>query len=260
MFLCNQSTSHQYVSVDCYLCTLTPGCIEQGISNNLVRKEATSLTITKASTTNLMVTVKEFVTTSDALLFIQNLLLTSATGSKNNPLIISDDINSDPVTTKDIWIQCGNVTLLKRQKQDLMTGKELCDLHVNAFQNILKSQFPEIKGLQSTLVQNKTPIAKADLDFGKVLQIVHMSSHWVACQLFPNEVHFYDSAYSTVSADTLDVLAQLIRTDQSTFTVKVMSTSKQAGSVDCALYAMATLAYLAFEEDPTTVAFNQDDM
>jgi len=87
-----------------------------------------------------------------------------------------------------------------------------------------------------------------------------MSSHWVACQLFPNEVHFYDSAYSTVSADTLDVLAQLIRTDQSTFTVKVMSTSKQAGSVDCALYAMATLAYLAFEEDPTTVAFNQDDM
>ena len=63
-----------------------------------------------------------------------------------------------------------------------MTGKELCDLHVNAFQNILKSQFQEIKGLQSTLLQNKTPIAKADLDSGKVLQIVHMSSHWVACQ------------------------------------------------------------------------------
>jgi len=54
-----------------------------------------------------------------------------------------------------------------------------------------------------------------------------MSSHWVACQLFPNEVHFYDSAYSTVSADTLDVLAQLIRTDQNTFTVKVMNTSNK---------------------------------
>jgi len=57
-----------------------------------------------------------------------------------------------------------------------------------------------------------------------------------------------------VSADTLDVLAQLIRTDQNTFTVTVMNTSKQAGSVDCALYAMATLAYLVFEKDPTTVA------
>ena len=75
-----------------------------------------------------------------------------------------------------------------------------------------------------------------------------------------NEVHFYDSAYSAVSAETLDVFAQLIRTDQKTFTVKVMNTSKQAGSVDCALYAMATLAYLAFEEDPTTIVINQDDV
>ena len=39
-----------------------------------------------------------------------------------------------------------------------MKGKELCDLHVNAFQNILKSQFPEIKGLQSTLLQNKADL------------------------------------------------------------------------------------------------------
>ena len=75
--------------------------------------------------------------------------MSSATELKNNPLIIGDDTNPDTVTTTctDIWICCGNVTLFKRQKQDLMKGKELCDLHVNAFQNILKSQFPEIKGL-----------------------------------------------------------------------------------------------------------------
>ena len=65
--LCNQSTSHQYVSVDCYLCTLTPGCIEQVIANDLV-EEATSLTITKASTTNLMVT-EEFVITFQIFAF-----------------------------------------------------------------------------------------------------------------------------------------------------------------------------------------------
>ena len=85
-----------------------------------------------------------------------------------------------------------------------MKGKELCDLHVNAFQNILKSQFPEIKGLQSTLLQNKIGIAR----------FWHTTSHWVACQLSSNEMHFYDSAYSAVSAETLDVLAQLICTDQ----------------------------------------------
>ena len=103
-------------------------------------------------------------------------------------------------------------------------------------------------------------ISKADLDRGKVLQIVHVSSHWVACQLFLSEVHFYDSAYSTVSADTLDVLAQLIHTDQNMFTVKAMNTSEQTGSVDCALYTMAKLAYLAVGKDLTTVVFHQDDM
>ena len=65
---------------------------------------ATLFTITKASTTNLMVTEKEFMITTDALIFIQSLLLTSATGSSNSPLIISDDTNPDPVTTIDIWI------------------------------------------------------------------------------------------------------------------------------------------------------------
>ena len=40
-------TSHQYVSVDCYLCTLTLRCIEQ--VNDLVKVAiATSRTITKA--------------------------------------------------------------------------------------------------------------------------------------------------------------------------------------------------------------------
>ena len=41
-----------------------------------------------------------------------------------------------------------------------MIGKELSDLHVNAFQNILKFQFPDIKGLQSTYT-----IAKPNSDF-----------------------------------------------------------------------------------------------
>ena len=128
--LCDQSSSHQYVSVSCYLCTLTPGCIKQ--TNDLV-KEETLLTIMKAPTINLVVTEKEFVITYAILLFIQSLLVTSATELKNNPLIIGDDTNPDIVTTTctDIWIRCGNVTLLKRQKQDLMMGKELCDLHVN---------------------------------------------------------------------------------------------------------------------------------
>ena len=38
-----------------------------------------------------------------------------------------------------------------------------------------------------------------------------------------------------------------------------MNASKQTGSVVCALYAMATLTYLAVGKDSTTVVFHQDD-
>ena len=161
----------------------------------------------------------------------------------------------------DFWTRCGTISLYKREKQDLLTGKELSDLHVNAFHNILKSQFPNIKGLQSTLLQNKKPIPKKDIESDNgILQIIHMTSHWGACQFFQDEVHFYDSAYRSVSSETLDVITQLLNTERKSFTVKVMNVSKQTGSVDCALYAMATITCLAMHDDPTTVVFHQDEM
>ena len=48
----------------------------------------------------------------------------------------------------------------QRDLQRLTSGKELSDLHINAFQNLLKMQFSSIGGLQSTLLQqNKSPLS-----------------------------------------------------------------------------------------------------
>ena len=63
-----------------------------------------------------------------------------------------------------------------------------------------------------------------------------------------------------MSVDTLDILAQLLCTEQGSFTAKIMNMSKQSGSVDCALYAMATLTHLAHGKDPTTIVFDQGEM
>ena len=249
--LADQNTSHQHISVDCYVCTLSHSCMEWTNSSSLVTP-----TILERSPEDFMLKEKEFTLTSRATSAIHDLLLTTASGSKVNPITVDQNTSSAPGAGSDVWTRCGTITLGKKQKQDLLSGKELCDLHVNAFQNILKSKFPEIKGLQNTLLQRRRPISKTDLATGKVLQIVHIPSHWVACQLFTSEVHLYDSAYTSLSADTLDTLAQLLRTDHSSIMVKIMNVSKQSGSVDCALYAMATLAHLAFGKDPTAVVFD----
>ena len=120
---------------------------------------------------------KYLVLKSGTFTTIQN--LTSATGSKDNPAIADHDI------VIDLWSRCGNINLTKKEKQDILCGKELNDLHINAFQNLLKSQFTEIGGLHNTLTTVEDTLSK---DSNKnILQIIHMPNHWAALQVLGNQ-------------------------------------------------------------------------
>ena len=71
-----------------------------------------------------------------------------------SPIFIPDDSNLS-TTIKDHWIKCGGICLSKRDLQKFTGDKELSDLHINVFQNLLKGQINSIGGLQSTLLQQK---------------------------------------------------------------------------------------------------------
>ena len=73
---------------------------------------------------------------------------------------------------------------------------------------------------------------------------------------FSSDIHFYDSAYTTISDDTLEIIAQFINTTAKSFTIKLMNVAKQVGVVDFGLHAIATLTCLALGDDLTTVVFN----
>ena len=79
---------------------------------------------------DFMLKEKEFTLTSQALSAIRDLLLTTASNSKVNPITLDQNTSSEPV---NVWMRCGTITLGKKQKRDLLSGKELCDLHVNTF-------------------------------------------------------------------------------------------------------------------------------
>ena len=68
-----------------------------------------------------------------------------------------------------MWVRCGSIILRKKDKQDIISGKELTDLHINAFHNVMKEEFPEIKGLQSTLLQYKYPLSREDIENGRTI-------------------------------------------------------------------------------------------
>lgn len=258
-----QSTTHEYISTHLYLCTLTYKCFEThegGLSSS--SDSVIEVDLHK----RYLATAKNLTLTSNTLSQFERLMLTStsteAKGSKNDPILVQD---GQQVVVENMWTRCGSIMLRKKEKQDILSGKELCDLHINAFQNLMKVQFPMLGGLQSTLLQHKYSFSKEDIEASKtILQIIHMShttcSHWVALQVIKKELHFYDSAYSNISAGTLQVIAQLMKSSDKSIDIKLMNVSKQSGSVDCGLYAIATITSLALGKDPTTEVFHQDKM
>ena len=75
-------------------------------------------------------------------------------------------------------------------------------------------------------------------------------------------LHFLSSysKYSSLSTGTKLVLSQLIHTDKPYFNVKIASVSKQSGSADCGLYAIAYITSIVFGLNPTLCVFEQSAM
>ena len=87
-----------------------------------------------------------------------------------------------------------------------------------------------------------------------------MGHFWIC--LNENQVSLYDSAYTSVSTDTFQVVAKLVQCAEPSFKIEVMNISKQSGAVDCSLYAITVLTSLAFGQDPTTlnIVYDQEAM
>ena len=75
--------------------------------------------------------------------------------------------STDPVPVVTVHEECNNEPPPKKRKlSDIdikgnIMGEELCDADINFAQRLLKAQFPELGGLQSTLLQQKeAPVLK----------------------------------------------------------------------------------------------------
>ena len=69
---------------------------------------------------------------------------------KQKIVCLSEEIVDDKVVEND-WVHMGKILLKVKDKEILVDGLELNDLHVNASQTMLKNQHPFIYGFTSTL-------------------------------------------------------------------------------------------------------------
>ena len=151
---------------------------------------------------------------------------------------------------------------------DIIMEKKLSDKHITFAQDLLKSQFENINGLECTLMQSKNTVLTEDATKNK-LQIFHdRDDHWIAASnmmtVEANQVAVYDSVYHSLDALTQDAITRKFKCDDIQTSkppvIKLMNFQKQKGSKDCGLFAIAVITALAFGQEPSTSKFIQEEM
>ena len=127
-------------------------------------------------------------------------------------------------------------------------GSKLSDMKINVFQRLLKAQFPEINGLQSTLLQAKSHVSN-EPNHNK-LQIIHCNErdHWITATTIECEmgvIKVYDSLYTTLDKPSSIVLANLFHCKDQLFKNKVVCPQKQNGGSHCGVFAIAFATSIA---------------
>ena len=142
----------------------------------------------------------------------------------------------------------------KRQRlfdaESIIMGNRLTDLEINLAQQLLKSQFDNLNGLQSTLLQEKAmTVTKSELQ--NKLQVIFCKErqHWIVATTIncdENEVKVYDSLFSFLDQDSLQLVQKLFACGNVNPSIKMMHCPKQKGAKDCGVYAIAIATGLAF--------------
>jgi len=136
----------------------------------------------------------------------------------------------------------------------------LDDAIINAGQKLLKQQFPDIGGLESTLVV----AAKSCKDLpGGAIQIMHvLSNHWICIQLSKDKttVCLYDSKYSTISPSVVDHIIDVIHSPHATVTLQSMAMQQQEGCDACGVFSLAVATALCNKLNPSMLRWKRNEM
>ena len=127
---------------------------------------------------------------------------------------------------------------LREIETSIIRGDLLSDLPINLAQYFLRSQFPQIKGLQSTLLQSRKEPSLAIKQENK-LQIIHSrGNHWIVVSSIGCEtgvVNVHDSIYEEIDSNTQEVVFNIF----GTVDINFVQVQKQRGGSDCGLFAIA---------------------
>ena len=158
-----------------------------------------------------------------------------------------------------VWTKVDSIVLSRRDKEKISKGEMLDDLVRNSVQVLLKKQYPDLLGLQSTLLQSgKQQGMKENHDQVKIIH--SRGNHWIVASTIHSRdgvFQVYDSVYSTVADGTRSVINTLFPPSSS---VEIIKVQKHIRGKECGLFSCANSTALAFRLDPETLSFNEAAM
>lgn len=140
-------------------------------------------------------------------------------------------------------------------------GVELTDKYINLAQRILKEQFPELNGLNSTLLQLKQQRLTEAMVKNR-LQIIFCPErhHWITAstvKCVPGVI----SLFKSVDEETKSIIFNLFQHDTASQPkIKLVRSQQQKGTKDCGAFAIAMATAIALGRNPSSVTFRQEFM
>ena len=155
-----------------------------------------------------------------------------------------NETNADKEILRTVWLSSkeAHITLYNSDKEAILRGERLNDIHILFAQTLLKQQFPGVQGLSCTLTQDRL---RFDID-KDIVQVCHVrNNHWIVVSNILSEskqIDIFDRVYSNIEENTAALVSGMF--DQPVELKGYPSLEKQKGSMDCGVYCIAVCASL----------------
>ena len=140
-------------------------------------------------------------------------------------------------------------------------GEQLTDSHINAGNQLLKSQFPDFQGLSSPVLGQTFSFPKFEWARGyagqSYVQVLHNGSdHWITIEIISEEeVHIYDSLFTKPNYFIIKQIASILQSRNHQIQIYSEKVQFQQNTIDCGVYALAFLTDLCHKIDPSVCRY-----
>ena len=177
-----------------------------------------------------------------------------------------DDIKITGHCKRPAHLQNKRPTLVLSSQERLKIstpGAMITDESINIAQNLLSSQFPQLKGLENSTLG---PINGFSVFRDQFIQVLHTgSAHWICTSNMncpKNTISYYDSLCTGRPALAIkQQIAQFMHSSDPNITINIIPVQQQKSRTNnCGLFALAYATSLAFGEDPASILYDEQSL